>query len=60
MGNINEQIAKAEEDVDMSHDFRFVDPQMPWRNMKFTGCTAKPLQVKIFENGKTCIRAANP
>jgi len=45
-------IAKAEEDVDMSHDFRFVDPQMPWRNMKFTGCTAKPLQVKIFENGK--------
>lgn len=45
-------IAKADEDVDMSHDFRFVDPQMPWRNMKFTGCTAKPLQVKIFENGK--------
>lgn len=45
-------IAKAEEDVDMSHDFRFVDPQMPWRNMKFTGCTAEPLQVKIFENGK--------
>lgn len=45
-------IAKADEDVDMSQDFRFVDPEMPWRNLKFTGCTAKPLQVKIFENGK--------
>ena len=45
-------IAKADEEVDMAQDFRFVDPNMPWRNLKFTGCTAKPLQVKIFENGK--------
>ena len=45
-------IAKAEEEIDMSSAFRFVDPKMPWRNLKFTNCTAKPLQVKIFENGK--------
>lgn len=45
-------IAKADEEVDMTQDYRFVDPEMPWRNMKFTGCTVKPLQVKIFENGK--------
>ena len=45
-------IAKADEVVDMSQDYRFVDPEMPWRNLKFTGCTVKSLQVKIFENGK--------
>lgn len=45
-------IAKADETIDMSGDFRFVDPQMPWRNLKFTGCSAKPLQVRIFEKGR--------
>lgn len=45
-------IAKAEEEVDLIGDYRFVDPDMPWRNLKFTNCTAKPLQAKIFENGK--------
>lgn len=45
-------IAKAEEEVDLTGDYRFVDPDMPWRNLKFTNCTAKPLQAKIFENGK--------
>ena len=45
-------IAKADEEVDMSQDYRFVDPEMPWRNLKFTNCTVKSLQVKIFENGK--------
>lgn len=45
-------IARADEVVDMTEDYRFVDPDMPWRNLKFTGCTAKALQVKIFENGK--------
>ena len=45
-------IAKADETVDMTGEYRFVDPDMPWRNLKFTNCTAKPLQVKIFEKGK--------
>lgn len=45
-------IAKADEEVDLTNDFRFVDPDMPWKNLKFTNCTAKSLQVKIFENGK--------
>ncbi len=45
-------IAKAEEEIDMSKEFRFVDPQMPWKNQFFANCTAKPLQQKIFENGK--------
>lgn len=45
-------IAKADEEIDMSGEFRFVDPQMPWRNLKFTNCTAKSLQVKVFDKGK--------
>lgn len=45
-------IAKADEKIDMSGDFRFVDPEMPWKNQFFTNCTIKPLQQKIFENGK--------
>ena len=45
-------LAKADEEIDMSKDFRFVDPQMPWKNQYFSNCTAKNLQQKIFENGK--------
>ena len=45
-------LAKDDEVIDMTADFRFVDPEMPWKNQYFSGCTAKPLQVKIFENGK--------
>ena len=45
-------IAKADETVDMTEDFRFVDPEMPWKNQYFSGCSVKSLQVKIFENGK--------
>jgi nicotinate phosphoribosyltransferase len=45
-------IAKADETIDLGGDFKFIDPKTPWKDLKFTNCTAKPLQVKIFENGK--------
>ena len=45
-------LAKADEDIDMTKPFRFVNPEMPWKNQYFENCTAKNLQVKIFENGK--------
>ena len=45
-------LAKAEEEIDLSQPFRFVNPEMPWKNQYFINCTAKNLQVKIFENGK--------
>ncbi len=45
-------IAKADEVLDMTKDLRFVDPNMPWKNLKYTGCSVRELQVKIFENGK--------
>lgn len=45
-------IAKADEEINMDTDFRFVAPNMPWKNISYSGCTAKPLQKKIFEKGK--------
>ena len=45
-------LAKDDEEIDMSKPFRFVNPEMPWKNQYFENCTAKNLQVKIFENGK--------
>ena len=49
---IADLLAKAEEDIDLTKDFRFVNPEMPWKNQYFTNCTAKNLHQKIFENGK--------
>jgi nicotinate phosphoribosyltransferase len=45
-------IAKADEEIDLTNDFKFIDPTTPWKKLWFSNCTAKPLQVKIFENGK--------
>lgn len=49
---IADLLAKGDEEIDMSKEFRFVNPEMPWKNQYFTNCTAKNLQQKIFENGK--------
>lgn len=49
---IADLIAKHGEEIDMSHEFRYVDPKKPWKNRTFKNCVAKPLQVPVFENGK--------
>ena len=45
-------LALADENVDMSESFRYVDPKKPWKNRSFRGCTAKPLQIPVFRAGK--------
>ena len=45
-------IATADEKIDLSKPFRYVDPKAPWRRRSFENCTAKELQVPIFKNGK--------
>ena len=45
-------IAMADEKIDLSKPFRYVDPKAPWRRRSFENCTAKELQVPIFKNGK--------
>lgn len=49
---IADLLAKADQLVDLSRPFRYVDPIKPWKNRYFENCTAKELQVPIFENGR--------
>ena len=49
---IADLIALADEKVDFSGPYRYVDPRKPWKVRYFENCTAKPLQVPIFRQGK--------
>lgn len=49
---IADMIAKADEEVDMSQPFRYVDPIKPWKNRFFEDCKAIELQQPVFQNGK--------
>lgn len=48
---IADMIAKAEEEIDMSQPFRYVDPTKPWKNRYFENCRAVELQKQIIKNG---------
>ena len=41
-----------DEEIDASAPVRYVDPQKYWEDRSFTGCTFKPLHVKVVENGE--------
>lgn len=49
---IADMLAKADEKVDMSKPFRYVDPDKPWKNRFFENCNAKELQIPVILNGK--------
>ena len=49
---IADMIAKADEVVDMSRPFRYVDPIKPWKNRYFENCRAIELQKQIIRNGE--------
>lgn len=49
---IADMIAKADEVIDMTQPFRYVDPKQPWKNRYFTDCTAVELQRQIMKDGK--------
>lgn len=48
-------IAGADETVDLSNPYRYVDPEKPWKNRYFEKCTAKELQKPVIKNGKRVI-----
>lgn len=48
-------IAGADETVDLSSPYRYVDPEKPWKNRYFEKCTAKELQKPVIKNGKRVI-----
>ncbi|MCD8239643.1 MAG: nicotinate phosphoribosyltransferase [Clostridiales bacterium] len=45
-------ITKADEELDLSAPYRYVDPKEPWRIRYFENCTAKELQVPVMKDGK--------
>lgn len=49
---IADMLARADEDVDMSEPFRYVDPNKPWKNRFFENCSAKELQIPVILGGK--------
>ena len=49
---IADLIVRAGEEVDVSEEYRFVDPARPWKHLRFQNCTAKKLQQRVIHNGK--------
>lgn len=45
-------LAKADEKVDFSKPFRYIDEKHYWKIRYFENCTAKELQLPIFKGGK--------
>ncbi|MCR5468767.1 MAG: nicotinate phosphoribosyltransferase [Lachnospiraceae bacterium] len=50
--SVADLLARAEDEVDLSKPYRFVEPERPWKNRFFENFTAKELQVPIFKDGK--------
>ena len=49
---IADLLTLEDEEPDFSEAYSFVDPQMPFKNMKFRNLDAKALQVTIFKDGE--------
>ncbi len=49
---IADLLAKSEQILDFSKPLRYVDPVKPWKNRYFENCSAKELQVPVFQNGR--------
>ena len=45
-------IAGANEEVDLSEEFRFIDPAKPWKILTYADCHARELQIPVFKGGK--------
>lgn len=54
---IADLIAKADETVDFTKPFRYVDPHKPWKIRSFEGCTAKELQIPVIQDGKAVYKS---
>lgn len=52
-------IAKADETVDLSKPFRYIDPKKPWKNRYFENCSAKELQIPVIKAGELVYKRKN-
>ena len=49
---IADLIACKDEIIKDGSEVYYIDPQKPWKKSSFKNCSFKPLQIKIFEDGK--------
>lgn len=49
---IADMLAMADECLDMSQPFPYVNPKKPWLKRELCGCTARELQQQIMQDGK--------
>lgn len=49
--SVADLLALADETVDLTQPYRYVDTEKPWKNRFFTDCTAKELQIPVIKNG---------
>lgn len=52
-------IAKADETIDLSKPFRYIDPKKPWKNRYFENCRAKELQIPVIKAGELVYKRKN-
>ena len=41
-----------DEPLDLTKPYRYVDPEKPWKKLRFENCTAKELQTPVVKDGK--------
>ncbi len=49
---IADLITRADEELDLSEPYRYVDPKKPWKNRFFENCTARELMTDVIVDGK--------
>lgn len=45
-----------DETLDLASPYRYIDPEQPWKNREFVGCTARELQQPVIINGKRVMK----
>jgi nicotinate phosphoribosyltransferase len=49
---IADLLTGANETLDLSKPYRYIDPEQPWKQRSFENCTAKELQTLVVKDGK--------
>lgn len=55
--SVADLLALADEKIDLSESYRYVDTEKPWKNRYFTNCHAKELQIQVIKDGKFIYQA---
>lgn len=50
--SVADLIARADEEIDLTKPYRYIDTAKPWAVRYFENCTCRRLQEKVIENGR--------